>query len=355
MEGVEPILFQDFCEIFLSHHFVEKSPKYKRSVYYQIQRQFLPRFGSKEMSAITLEEIVAWKEKREAENVAPKTVREDLALLHLIFKAAIKNSYASKNPVDDIEYPRCVPNKIRTAVPDEKLVKVLRLMTGLDLCIVLLLRNTGLRLGELFRLNREDFDFENKIVRVRSVQGATTKNYQSRETVLTPTVATILRSLPIQGPLFPIKQRTFEARFYKLKKRHGVDWDVHSLRHAFVTKLRNTNIPERVVAHYVGHAQKNVTDRYTSYTKEFVEASIKAVDFGSEFLRQTDNVVTFPPKQKLYETDSQVDMPSDSEVSKWSPEKGAYLEPIKTKGNLAIKTMPGAGIEPARLVKVTGF
>lgn len=171
------------------------------------------------------------------------------------------------------------------------------------------------------------------ITRIRSVAGSTTKNYQSRETILTPTVEKILLKIPsAQGLLFSMKQRSFEARFYEVKKKYGLDWDLHSLRHSFVSKLRNANIPERVVAHYVGHAQKNVTDRYTSYTKEFIEASICAADLGGEFLTGPQNV-----------------------VSLWSPKRTSDHQDIDLYGDFPIKMMPGAGIEPAREFPPTGF
>lgn len=102
-----------------------------------------------------------------------------MLLLKLIFKAAIKNGYTASNPVEEIEFPKNIHLKIRKAVSDEKLRIACRSMNTLALRVVLILRNTGMRLGELFQLEMENFDFENKTITIKSVRHATTKNYQN--------------------------------------------------------------------------------------------------------------------------------------------------------------------------------
>ena len=106
-----------------------------------------------------------------------------------------------------------------------------------------------------------------------------------------------------------------------MKKELGFTWDLHSLRYAFITKLRNANIPERVVAHYVGHTQKSITDRYTSFTKEFVDSSVQATDFGSEFLNDSAHVVPMR-----------------------SPNKKAVSEVVENKTETALQMVAGPGL-----------
>jgi len=304
----------------LGHHFENKSAEYKRHAVAQVNKLFVQYFGEMEMSEIEPCHVIAWKDWRTSQyTISPKTLREDLLLLKLMFKAAIKNGYALSNPLDDVELPRNIPLKVRKAVSDEKLKQACRQLTGFELKIVLLLRNTGLRFGELYNVEVEDCDFENKTILVKSVKDATTKNYQTRETVLTPTVEKIIRALGVKsGPLLSMKRNTVEDRFNKSKKKIGfIDWDLHSLRHTFVTKLRNANIPERIVGHFVGHAQKGVTDRYTSYTKEYLEKAIEAVNFGSEFLVEPENVVTIR-SPKIQENGQATDFTIEKTNKKWT-------------------------------------
>lgn len=295
MDFVEPITFENFSKIFIENHFKEKAARYASTCEGKIKNQFIPAFGIKDMSEITLGDVSQWRAGREGK-VSPKTLIDDISLLNTMFTAAIKNGYASSNPVADIQYPQNIPAKKRQAVQDAILRQGLRSISGIDLLMILALRNSGLRKNELFHLDFDDFDFENKLIRVKSVTGKTTKNYLSRMTILTPTFESIINLLGVkQGRIFKTPYKTFENRFCRIKKEVGFTWDVHSLRHSFVTKLRSANIPERIVAHYVGHSAKSQTDTYTSYLPEFVDSAIRAVDFGSEFLKEPQNVVTMRP------------------------------------------------------------
>lgn len=318
LHKIEPITFGDFGALFVANHFVEKSEKYKRTVTLQIERIFGPIFGDKQMTDISTDDIIAFKEIRKGEGLAPKTIREDISLLSLMFHAAIKNGYAGSNPVEDVELPKNTPRKVRQAVPDEDLRKGLRHFKETDLHVALMLRNSGLRVGELFRLDERDFSHDTHTTLVRSVVGGTTKSYRTRETVFTPTMAAILALHAGKPPKEWVRRRTFDGRFFELKAKLGFSWDLHSLRHAFNTKLRNANIPKHIAEHYMGHKGKSVNDTYTSYTRDFVEAVCSAVDFGMEFLTGKKNVVTMR-----------------------SPEKRNHLE-------INGLVVPGAGLEPGQ-------
>ena len=87
---------------------------------------------------------------------------------------------------------------------------------------------------------------------------------------------------------------------------------------------------------------------------EDIDASINAADFGSEFLNEPDNVVTLSSPAKPHETPQQR-ATGTGVVSKWSPEKTPILEALESKGNLAVKIVPGAGLEPARPFRILGF
>lgn len=210
-------------------------------------------------------------------------------------------------------------------------------MQSEELLIVLLLRNTGMRSKELYQLRYDDVNFESQIISIRSVEGATTKNYRSRETILTPTSAKILALLGNRTPLLPLRTPTFRDRLLRLKQKHGWTWDAHCLRHTFITRLRHANIPERIVANYVGHNQQSITDRYTSYTPEFIQASINIIDFGMEFLNEPAGIIPLLPKKQK----------PDAVVPKWSPQIGSVMEPIEIAATSSSKTVGCAGIEPA--------
>lgn len=239
-------------------------------------------------------------------------------LLGRIFKEALKRELIPKNPMLNVEKPK-------SEQPDEKIeafsteeqkafFKVLeKENTYKDIFIIALY--TGMRMGEILALKKEDIDFKENIIHIRrsltktkkgrTILGDTTKTYYSlRDIPITSLVETSLRHaissmtlninnlLFVQpnGVLYPVSD--LNSRFKRIcvnanlgvvpyiikrkNKKTGEIKEIHSktseynqhmLRHTYATRCIEANIPAEVLQKLLGH--KNIQTTINTYTTIF--------------------------------------------------------------------------------------
>jgi integrase len=143
--------------------------------------------------------------------------------------------------------------------------------------------DTGLRLGEVLPLRREDFDGETLQVRRtahegRILEGTKTDRGEPEAGHVVPVPATLawcskLRSTstaptaaPLPNPKRPPLARAhlpLETRPGNLRPRHPL----HECRHSYVTHLRAADINDADLAEIVGHRVSTMLARYTPSTR----------------------------------------------------------------------------------------
>ncbi len=143
--------------------------------------------------------------------------------------------------------------------------------------------DTGMRLGEVLPLRREDFDGETLQVRRTAHEGAIlegTKTDHGEEDAgrVVPVPATLAWMLEAQinlnGPdcelLFttPSGRMWRERNFYRdvwkpAQEASGLDIRPHECRHSYVTHLRAAGINDADLAEIAGHQVKTMLARYT--------------------------------------------------------------------------------------------
>jgi len=148
---------------------------------------------------------------------------------------------------------------------------------------ILLLAKTGMRFAEALALTPNDFDFENKKIKItktwkyRKIDGSfggfgETKNYSSKRTIqidplLSEQFITYTNGLPIDQPIF-VKRRIFNStlnlRLKVLCKKACIPViSLHSLRHTHASVLLFAGVSIASVAKRLGHA--NITTTQETY------------------------------------------------------------------------------------------
>jgi len=141
-----------------------------------------------------------------------------------------------------------------------------------DLAIFELLYGCGLRVGELEGLNLEDFDFQERWVRVRG------KGKKERQVPFGSKAAVALEKyLPVRQPQ-PGERAVFLnhrgarltsrgargiVKFYAIALTDDSSLHPHSLRHAFATHLLSEGADLRAIQELLGHARLSTTQKYT--------------------------------------------------------------------------------------------
>ena len=105
---------------------------------------------------------------------------------------------------------------------------------------------------------------------------STTKNIYSNRVIplFDKTYKMLLKYKNVQGRIFNISYLTCEREFHKITKELGskTKYTIHSLRHTFITKCQEANIPLHIVQKWVGHnIGSEVTAKVYTHTRELAE------------------------------------------------------------------------------------
>lgn len=136
---------------------------------------------------------------------------------------------------------------------------------------------TGLRLGEVLALRRDDFDGETVRVRFTAhegeVTGTTDQKKHDRVVPVPPSLAALIRSGPnrIDTDLLfstPTGKLWRERNFYRdvwdpARKATGLDPTPHEFRHSYVSHLRAAGVDDADLARVAGHNVETMISRYT--------------------------------------------------------------------------------------------
>ena len=163
-----------------------------------------------------------------------------------------------------------------------------------DLLIVMLLHDTGMRIGELVSLEIEDMEEDcsaairtEKTVRERRVFW----NHDTDEVLQRYIVERVNEGPSEVDALFvgensrtgkPITARSVERMFQDVLKSAGITRRLcpHSFRHSFIHRLAKLSVPDAIIAQLVGHTTPFTIANYTKLSRpEFKHYALKQLGF----------------------------------------------------------------------------
>lgn len=130
--------------------------------------------------------------------------------------------------------------------------------------IILLGLDSGMRRGEILKLEWQDIDFETGIIKIL---GTHTKTQKTRSVPMTSRTRAELQRLPnfgSTGKVFPFNDfKRSWATAVRVAKIDGLNF--HDLRRTFVTRLQTGGVSIGIAAELAGHSRLETTQRhYTS-------------------------------------------------------------------------------------------
>lgn len=252
---------------------------------------FEPFFGPATIDRIDRRLIESFDADLAGKALSPKSRRNALGILHSVFDFAIREGWASRNPIKDIERPQ-----LGGADPDirfltiEEVEALLRAVPDGDLgqverALYLTAAMTGMRQGELLALRWTDVDWAAARIRVRRnfVRGefGTPKSKRSSRSV--PLASRVARELDLlhqttayqadEDLVFahPHTGKPFDRsrllKRFKAAVRSAEVRDVrfHDLRHTFGTRMAAQGVPMRTLQEMLGHRDFKTTLIYADY------------------------------------------------------------------------------------------
>lgn len=285
---------------------LEEAPK-KRS---QTSQEYVLR-GLREVkhfkkpaSAISTEDIAAFRNERIKAGYAASTIRTQLSILSKVFKIA-KTEWGYKslgNPAaaDSVSRPELPPEASRTRTGTDEEVEVILQHSASSFLrpFVLLLLETASRRSDLCRLRWEQVDLASDTPNAHFLD---TKNKEPRKIPLSPKAVKIIENLPgpRKGPVFKqidwhptpdddgrnapalradsVTQAWIRARERAGEKNPGVlDLRLHDHRHTAITRLvEETTLKNVEVAAISGHKDSRQLQRYYNSRAEKLSEKLR--------------------------------------------------------------------------------
>jgi len=152
--------------------------------------------------------------------------------------------------------------------------------------ILMMVYASGLRVGEVVSLKRQDIDIHRKTITIRSGKGR-----KDRCTIVSETVINALKDYysgyNIDNWLFSgadpnkhLATRSAQYIFEHALKKAKIDKNatIHSLRHSFATHLLEGGTDIRYIQELLGHSSLRTTERYTHVAKRKVLSITSPLD-----------------------------------------------------------------------------
>ena len=201
-------------------------------------------------------------------------------LLSSLYSKAIANDIISKNPVVKIEKPK--HKKINgNAFSNEDETKLEKLLVEKELDIFLICLYQGLRRGEALAIEITDIDFENKKLNISKALNSqdkfdTTKNIYSKRIIplFDKTLKILEKYKNKTGRIFNYNYKWCDNVFKPMMQQYfpNKNYTMHSLRHTFITRCQENNIPLHIIQKWAGHITgSKVTNEVYTHIRENAE------------------------------------------------------------------------------------
>jgi integrase/recombinase XerD len=238
----------------------------------------------------TLPVMTEYLGDRKRAGLSASSIKLVVVALKIFFRFLVGKGIIERDPADALALPRIeryLPETLNELQVEQFLEKIdTKAVHGLrDRAMIELLYASGLRISELANTRLEDFNFEQRIVRV------TGKGNKTRLVPVGRKACEALAAyLSAERPKL-VKPRTSSeiflsergsklttARIWQIVKKHaqraGMEKNIypHLLRHSFATHLLSNGADLRIIQEMLGHADISTTQVYTHVDQQRLKA-----------------------------------------------------------------------------------
>jgi integrase len=214
-------------------------------------------FKGRKVNSIDRELLSAFIRDRRAAKMTNATINNSLALLRKMFNLARDNGKLTTIPKFDL-----LTVKARQGfLPHESFQKLFDAMPSRLQPLLLLLYQTGVRIGEAEKIEWSSVDLDAGTI---TLQEGETKNSEARVLPLTPELITLLSAVANRSGKVFLSKGVMENNWHKACKAAGIEGlMIHSLRRSAVRNMMQTPGAQQAVAMKIsGHKSATVFQRY---------------------------------------------------------------------------------------------
>ena len=287
----------EILEVFLETLYAAGADEKTIKSYKAAITDFLEFIGNKPLKNITSLDVIRWKSYRLKYGFRKSKSNDKLARLTTLHYYSIFLRVFFRWLKLNVKVPIVKLPKRRIEILDEN--EIVRLILAskdtLDLLILTLLLETGLRISEALSLRVKDINFSKREIRVRNA-----KYNEERVVFFSELTELILKkwifekNLKPDDKLIPISYVAVWKRLKTLAKRANIDPSKvrpHILRHTFATNALRKGMNLLALKRLLGHKDLKVTEIYThlvyedlrmEYLKTFVKCGILKLEPSNE-------------------------------------------------------------------------
>lgn len=210
----------------------------------------------------------------ESEKISNRTANHTIRAVKTFLNFCVRQKYIHGNAIKGMEtYP--IHEQEPRFLTVEEVRALLAAAKGQEVFpIVATAVYTGMRLGEILRLEWQDVDFEGGIISVRK-----SKSKKFRKIPIHRDLKRILWSLRGSGRCFKVPSyHSVEWRFSVVRKKLQIPFfRFHDLRHTFASMLIRRGVDILTVSKLLGHSSVVVTQIYAHLYEDHVQESIQKI------------------------------------------------------------------------------
>jgi integrase len=259
-----------------------------KRVYRSCVTMMLDFFGENiRLSSLTANRIEEYKQKRLSTGVTPATINRNLAVLRRMLKLAFRRRLIAQNPFDEVEFLSERHRRQPRILTFEEEAQLLAVASPMLRALVVLLVETGARVGEALTLTWGDVDFAASSIRIRQ-----SKTPAGRRVLpLSNHCKTeFSRWREMTGPVFsnyvffnPRNPGTHLLKLPKtwkntLKKAKIEYFPIYNLRACFASRLSAAGNSDNLVAGLLGHSSASIVHTYAKVLDEYRREAIKKLE-----------------------------------------------------------------------------
>lgn len=189
-----------------------------------------------------------------------KTKKEYLSALKGALNRAVKMNLMDSNPIIAVNNPKVIIRKVEFLRIQDIRKIIENAPTDLKLAIIILV-NTGIRLGELWALRWIDVDFNSNQLLIRSYEKFVPKGKRDRSVPMNQDCLSAIQTLLSTSKLeqtyvyrLTCNAKRLSNKFGRYVRSMGMKVRLHDLRHTFASHLIMSGTPLPVVKELLGHA-----------------------------------------------------------------------------------------------------
>jgi site-specific recombinase XerD len=239
-------------------------------------QKFFETVDNKLATEMVFKDINPYFLKLVGENKAPRTLNRKIAAIRCFFKFLLKNEYITTDPSVKLESSK-LPKRLPEYMTDFQVRQVMDAATNYrDKVIMMVLYTSGARLNEIYQLNKESVDFQNKRI-ITIGKGNKQEFYCLNSEAVEMLQKYLEKRTDSSSALFVNKQgqrigkRYIQRMLAECGEKVGIKGvHPHLYRHTLASRLAMEGIQIQTIQSLLHHASINTTQMYAHLNDEKV-------------------------------------------------------------------------------------